>query len=211
MLKPSGHKDFEKLFLEFFSPLTVFAWQKVRDRMTAEDIVHDVFADIYENLESMTAEKLNGPYLYRAVHNRCLNEIKHQGVVARNQAAASESLHHEPLDPFEEVKQIEFEYRYNTSLEKLPPACRKIFEMSREQGMKNAAIAAELKISKRTVETQISKAIRILRKHLAKYMVIAFLLSSNFIAKGVRANNPDGVMDLDDPAIENRFTVHEKR
>jgi len=200
-IKPNIDKAFEKLFLEYFKPLTVFAWQKIQDRMLAEDVVQNVFAEIYEKMDSRSIKKLGGPYLYRAVHNRCLNEIKRRDVINRNQAAASVSLHPDPRDPFEEVRAIEFEHRYQIALEKLPPKCRKIFGMSRDEGMKNAEIAAELNLSVRTVETQISKAIRILRKWLITCMVLSLLLSSNFPEHGVRVKDRKDVITVKDSGM----------
>ena len=168
--KPYSDKDFEELFLEYFSPLTVFAWQKVNDRMMAEDIVHDVFTEIYDNRDKKSVDNIKSGYLYRAVHYRCLNEIRRRKMLSENESGILNTMHPSSDDPFEEIKNIEFEHKYYLAVKKLPPRCRMIFEMSRKEGKKNAEIAMELSLSQRTVETQISKAIRILKRLLMKYI-----------------------------------------
>lgn len=168
-------KHFEALFLEYFRPLTVYAMQYVTDQMVAEDIVHDLFMKIYENRQAHSLKTLTGSYLYRSVHNRCLNHLDHKKVRLDKNPDIQETLAHTPSDPFEIVSYIEFEHKYMQSLELLSPKCRKIFEMSRMEGKKNHEIAEELKISKRTVETQISLALKLMKKKLIKYLPVLLI------------------------------------
>jgi RNA polymerase sigma-70 factor (family 1) len=168
-------KNFEALFLEYFRPLTVYAMQFVTNQMVAEDIVHDLFIKLYENREAHSLKTLTGNYFYRSVHNRCLNQLDHKKVRLDKNPEIQESITYAPSDPFEIVSFIEFEHKFMQSLELLPPKCRKIFEMSRMEGKKNHDIADELKISKRTVETQISQALKVMKKKLIKYLPVIFI------------------------------------
>jgi RNA polymerase sigma-70 factor (ECF subfamily) len=68
-----------------------------------------------------------------------------------------------------QVALIELQNRIYKSVEDMPVQCRRIFKLNRFEGLRNEQIAEKLGISKRTVETQISKALRILRKKLADY------------------------------------------
>ena len=61
---------------------------------------------------------------------------------------------------------VELEKKIYSEIEKLPSQCRRIFKMNRFDGLSNGEIADKLKLSKRTIETQISKALRILRKNV---------------------------------------------
>ena len=72
----------------------------------------------------------------------------------------------------------ELEAQIFEEIQKLPPQCRNIFQMNRFEGRKNKDIAAELGISVRTVETQISKALKILRQNLAHLIPTILLLTS---------------------------------
>lgn len=176
---PLTDKDFEALFLEYFRPLCVFAVQFVKDQGTAEDIVHDLFLKLYEKRASHTHQTLNGNYLYRSVHNRCLNRLDHLKVVHEKQIEIKVTMNPKSSDPFEIVSYIEFEHKLLKALEQLPPKCRLIFEMSRLEGKRNEEIAGDLKLSKRTVETHISQALKIMRKKLIKYLPLLMISLCN--------------------------------
>jgi RNA polymerase sigma-70 factor (ECF subfamily) len=70
-----------------------------------------------------------------------------------------------------EINSVELQYKIHEVIEKLPPKCKRIFKMNRLEGIKNDEIALQLNLSKRTVETQISKALKILRTKLSDYML----------------------------------------
>ena len=70
-----------------------------------------------------------------------------------------------------EINSVELQYKIHEVIEELPSKCRRIFKMNRLEGLKNDEIARQLNLSKRTVETQISKALKILRTKLSDYMV----------------------------------------
>ena len=169
---PLQDKDFEALFLEYFRPLTVYARQFLKDKMVAEDLVHDLFLKLYETRENHSHKTLTGNYLYRSVHNRCINQLDHRKLRDEKDPAIQSSLNTPPEDPFKIVSYIEFEHKFLQTLEMLPKKCRKIFEMSRVEGKKNQEIADELKLSKRTVETQISQALKLMKKKLMKYLPV---------------------------------------
>jgi RNA polymerase sigma-70 factor (ECF subfamily) len=168
-------RDFENLFREYFRSLTVYAMQFVNDQGIAEDIVQDLYLNLYEKWESNQSKTLTRNYLYKSVYNRCLNYLEFQKTRVENIQAVRDSLVSNPSDPLEIVAFVEFEHKFLQILEMLSPKCRKIFEMSRIEHKKNQEIADELKLSKRTVETHITRALKIMRKKLCKYLPIALI------------------------------------
>jgi RNA polymerase sigma-70 factor (ECF subfamily) len=74
------------------------------------------------------------------------------------------------VEPFETYVLSELEALFKKSLNKLPERCREIFELSRFQGLKNREIAEMLHLSEKTVENQMTKAIRILKEELKDYL-----------------------------------------
>jgi RNA polymerase sigma-70 factor (family 1) len=164
--------EFEVLFREYFRPLTVFAKQYVKVQEVAEDIVQDLFLYLYEKEDIGEHDNSNGNYLYRMVRYRCLNHLEFQKIRNRKHPEMQTNPASNPNDPLEMVKRIELEHKYLQSLENLSPKCREVFEMSRLEGKKNQEIANELKLSKRTVETHISQALKILRKKLSDYLSV---------------------------------------
>jgi len=175
MKKAPPGREFEVLFREYIRPLTVFAKQYVKVQEVAEDIVHDLFLYLYEKEAFNPGDQSDGRFLYRLVRYRCLNHLDFQNVRNRKNPEMHSHMTSNPHDPLEMVQRIELELKYLQSLESLPPKCREVFEMSRQQGKLNREIADELKLSKRTVETHISRALKILRKKLMVYLrVILF-------------------------------------
>ena len=170
MMKAPANREFELLFREYFRPLVVFAKQYVKVQEVAEDIVQDLFLYLYEKDEFNADDYRDGRFLFKLARYRCLNQLDFQHV--RNRKNPDLQIHtaNNPFDPLELVQQIELEHKYLQSLEALSPKCREVFEMSRMKGWKNQEIADKLKLSKRTVETHISHALKILREKLMIYL-----------------------------------------
>ena len=117
-------------------------------------------------------------YLYRAVHNRCLNFLE-QGKV--RQLYVSETVkQEEPMSAAADAAgdQLELQSRITRALSKLPEQCGLIFRLSRFDEMKYAEIATHLGISVKTVENQMGKALRILREELKEYLPVLLMLYS---------------------------------
>lgn len=168
-------KNFETLFREYFRPLVVFAKQYVKVQEIAEDIVQELFLYIFEREKASEIFNIEGPFLYRLVRYRCLNHLEYQSIRKKKNPEAQLRLSTNPHDPFESVKQIELENKYLQVLEGLSPKCRRVFEMSRLEGMKNQDIADQMNLSKRTIETHITNALKTFREKMSEYLrVILF-------------------------------------
>lgn len=169
----AGHEScYNTLFNDYYLVLTVYARKFLCDTDLAREIVQDMFVRLYESrnlLNNVTSLK---GYLYRSVRNSCLNYIKMNKIHNRHKENIrldrSGSVH----DLTEEIQESELEQRIFKIVSELPDRCRQIFRMSRVEGLKNDEIAGKFNISKRTVETQISKALKILRLELASYLMI---------------------------------------
>ena len=161
---------FETLFRSHFGELCGFSTKYVGD--TAKDIVHEVFIMIWEKFDSLSADTNYKSYLFTSVRNRCLNYIrdnkKHSDLDAILEIAAA--TNDDNIETIELAEQIE------DGLDLLPEKCREIFELSRIEDLKYAAIAERLNISVKTVEGQMSKALRILRDHLSEFLIVLLIL-----------------------------------
>lgn len=169
----------EQLFNEYYSLLTVYANKFLKDLDDSREVVQDVFVKLYDKKERIKIHTSVKSHLYQSVRNACLNIIKQN---------KNRSLHHENImylngnmnyeidDVFE---QTELEYNIYKAISELPQQCQRIFRMSRFEGLDNQEIADYLDISKRTVETQISKALKNLKLKLSP--ALAFLLICWFL------------------------------
>jgi len=167
-------RGLESLFREYFSPLNLFAQKYIHDVDGSKEIVQDVFVTLWKRREEMDLSKSMKPYLFTSVHNRCLNYIRDQKKIV-----------HSPIEEMDMSRYVESRdflveeetlAEINRALSALPDKCRKIFMMSRFDGKKYREIAAELGISIKTVETQMSRALKHMKKKLAYYLSIAIIL-----------------------------------
>lgn len=159
----------EQLFRDCFRPLTVFAMHYVNDRSVAEDIVQDLFLYVYEKY---TEKKEDVPvnYLYTLVRYRCLNYLAHLKT-RQERRVDIEKSYSNPHDPLELIERIELEHSYLQAVESLPSKCRQVFRMNRFMGKTNQEISDELSLSKRTVESHISHALKIIREKLSEHLL----------------------------------------
>lgn len=157
---------FKDLFSDYYRPLSVFALKYVGDLETAREIVQDLFVQLYQNRKSLVISTSLKSYLFQAVRNKCLNHIKQQQT-QRKHLDQYQSEQKGTIDIEERILETELEHRIFKIVENLAPQCKNIFTLSRVKGLSNKEIAEKLGISKRTVETQISKALKVLRKNLS--------------------------------------------
>jgi len=163
-------QSFDGIYLEHYASLFQYAYTIVRDRVLAEEMVHQVFLKILEKNKAVTVHSSLKSYLYRSVHNECLNYIKHERVKQDHAAKADieQSLSKETSSGKMQYKELEI--RLGIAINALPEQCRTIFQLSRYEELKYAEIAVLLGISIKTVENQIGKALKRLRIQLIDYL-----------------------------------------
>lgn len=166
---------FRNLFQTYFEPLTFYANRYLKDLDSARDLVQDVMSHIYENREKLEIRESLKAFLYRSVANRSLNLLKHEEVKQRHHAIIKDRSDEHYQDG--DIEFSELQAKINRLMLSLPPECGRIFRMSRMEHMSNQEIADELNISKRTVETQISKALKVFRQAL-KLLFLDFFLQN---------------------------------
>ncbi|MCD6201051.1 MAG: RNA polymerase sigma-70 factor [Bacteroidales bacterium] len=180
----TGHFDdiaFEQLFRKYFSDLTLFALKYTGDMDTAKEIVHTVFLNLWEKKDTMDPASPVKSYLFTSVRNRCLNHLRDQRKFRKDalfditveMAAAETSSSY--------LETAELQQQINAALDQLPEKCRQVFELKRFEGLKYKDIAEDLGISVKTVEAQMSKALKILREYLQDYFVWYLLLGTEIL------------------------------
>lgn len=174
----SPRQGFEALFRLYYQALCSHALRFVYTREVAEDIVGEVFYQLWRTGSYTTIQYTYRTYLYAAVRHRAYNYLRDE--LTGNRAPES-------LDTFDEAGQAEtpqtlIEYdetfqRVERAIHALPPQCQRIFLMSRFEGRKNQEIADELGLALKTVEAHMGRALHQLRR---VFLPIALLLSGFF-------------------------------
>ena len=166
-LKTGDEGVFRQLFDKFYRPLVVFANRLLSDPDLSRSIVQDVFVMMYDKRSELNIHTSLQSHLFQSVRNRCLNVLKHNKMKREHHQRIFDSGN-ETEQPAETLEYAELERCLDAAINELPDQCRKIFKLSRYEGVTNQEIADQLQLSKRTVETQISKALKRIREELAK-------------------------------------------
>lgn len=158
---------FEHFFHTYYEQLHRYAFTIVKNNEEAEDIVQAVFAKLWEKWEDIDMQESTRAYLYKWVHNRCLNNLRHEKIRANYvvQTTAGK-IDNGNVVVESTVQEKELSKQIRDAIASLPPQCRLIFQKSRFEDKKYHEIADELRISPKTVEVQMGKALKILRNKL---------------------------------------------
>lgn len=156
----------EQLFKAFYAPLGTLVYRVVPDRAVVEDILQDVFLRVWQGVATLPAIESHRAYLTRMALNAALrHQQRAQRQVAWDEAPPAAA----PLaaDALAQLHAAEAAEAVAAALGHLPPQCRLVFELSRYEELSYQQIAEALEISPKTVENQMGKALRILRRELA--------------------------------------------
>ena len=161
-------KEYEKLFNECYVPVLRYCCTIVLDADDAEDIVQQVFVSLWQKITDNDIIRISpGAYLYKAVYNASLDYLRHKKVRQRYE---DESLINDTINDADETAGKELQKRIQDSIAQLPDQCGRIFRMNRFENLKYREIAAELNIAEKTVENQMGKALKMLKKSLKEYL-----------------------------------------
>lgn len=155
---------FESLFRLHYRALCAFAYGYVKDADRAEDLVQDLLFRLWLDREKIRITTSIKAYLYAAVRNRCLTEIKSGSRMVVLNEEADDHVQEDVLSEDDHTERIA---RVQAAIEELPEERKKVFKLSRYEGLKYHEIADRLGISVKTVENQMGKALKTLREELA--------------------------------------------
>ena len=173
----NDEKAFEALFRECFLILHEYALFYTANSKQAEDIVQDIFLKMWESRDKLIINTSLKAYLFRSVHNNCIQYLRRQSVRKKyddsHQVKLQESLIMSHLffeSGLSKLFEEEIGTLKNNAINTLPEKTRKIYILSRDKYLKNSKIAELLDITEKTVEYHISRALVALRQQLKDYI-----------------------------------------
>lgn len=158
--------SFEGLFRAYHQPLCGFAWRYVGSADIAEEIVQEVLLRVWQHRETWDVSVSAKTWLYSAVRNAAMSWLRHERVVQRRDAETISIFDRAPREADRELTDAETAAAVQAAIARLPERCRLVFTMHREQELTYGEIAVVLEISPKTVDTQMGRALKALRKHL---------------------------------------------
>ena len=174
--KEGNEPAFRQVFKTDYNRIVGFCQHFVRDKDQARSLAQDAFVKLWTN--RVKIESVNGirSFLYTSAKTDCLNYIKHQKIVSNYQDKQLHTregeLNREILESydFDQLEFTELENLINQAIGELPEKCRIVFMMSRIDGKKNSEIASELTISIKSVEADMTRALKTLKVKLSEYL-----------------------------------------
>ena len=175
-IKLDDQKAFELLFDRYWSRMYTSTYNYLRDTSLSSEIVHDVFLNIWQKRKELEIVTLKNYLTSSARYQvyKCLRERKSSSIIyVENYNDEIGAKYNN--DGEEKLVTEDFESSIHDYLFQLPKRCREIFLLSRIKQMNNDEIAAHFGISKRTVENQITTALKFLRVHLKDIALIILI------------------------------------
>jgi RNA polymerase sigma-70 factor, ECF subfamily len=178
-IKQGDSHSFELLFRRLYPKLCAYAQKFLHDTNDSKEVVQELFFNIWRNRDRIDESQSLTSYLFISTKNRCLNILE----ARKNKSKHAELLWYlyvqestENNNAFQQLVVNDVEKNLNIALEHLPKECKRIFELSRYEGLKYQEIAQRLNISIKTVETQMSRALTKLRLEMKEHLIVLFIL-----------------------------------
>jgi len=172
----------EILFKQNHGDLCRRAYTFVRDQDTAKDIVQEVFLKLWKNRDDIEWSESLRSYLYKATTHASLNYLKSHKRKQEIHTQIHLSSRLSTDETSETIHLNEIQHKVQQAIDYLPPKCKVIYLLSRQEGLRYHQIAEQLDISVKTVENQMGIALEKLRHTLRPFLTKEFLLSLIIVA-----------------------------
>jgi RNA polymerase sigma-70 factor (ECF subfamily) len=173
----TDEKSFEAFFRQNFLQYCFYCQYKFGfDIDDAKEAVHLGFIKLWERRADIEKDTPIAAYLQKIIHNNCLDFLKHEKVKLKYRNTRLDEPEHDETHSFSQVDIKLLEANIREAINNLPPQMKKVFEMSRFDGLAHAEIARRMNLSKKTVETQIGRAIKKLKEKLEIFIGGSFLI-----------------------------------
>lgn len=179
LLKEGDATAYAEIYDRYKGPLYIHAFNLLRDREEAKDILQQVFVNLWANREHLEVKSQFAGYLYTTVKNKILKFIAHQAVESKYIASLADFAANGECLTDHKVRENQLWAIIDREVASLPEKMRIAFELSRKNNMSHKEIAEQLDISEKTVKNQVNGALKVLRVKLGMFvylMLISHLL-----------------------------------
>ena len=174
-IKKGEEGAFRALFDAYFKYLLVTVTNITGDRNLARDLSQEVFLTIWKKRETLNIQSNLKAYLRRAVVNKTLNYLKSKRLDYQEPQNLPEPKVAQ-ISAQQNLEAADLQKIINEAIENLPTKCRTVFTLCRLEGLSHKEIASQLNISPKTVENQMTKALKILRLAVAPYLTTELIV-----------------------------------
>jgi RNA polymerase sigma-70 factor (ECF subfamily) len=170
-IRADDESAFDALFTAWYGKLRAYAFSVLQNEAQAEEVVQTVFCRIWEKRQKWQVHTSMKAYLYGSVYHQCMDDLRRARQMRKYQRHVWQNgIERQETPSFDKAELKELEVRLTYALSQLPDQCRAIFQLSRFGELKYREIAEQLGLSIKTVEAQVSKALKHLRDQLADFL-----------------------------------------
>ena len=175
LIKEGNKSAYERLFKEYAPKIYHFSLSYLHNVADSEELVQDVFLKIWEKREMLDQSGNLKAFIYKVAINTIYDFIRRKNVEYAFKDYVEAHADNSSTNTWHEVIYNEMQGQLNNLIEQFPEQRKKIFKMSKQEGLTNDEIAKELNLSKRTVENQLYRAIAFLKENLKNESLTALL------------------------------------
>lgn len=165
-LKDNNQQALEQLYKNYSNKIFYFSLKFLQNKVEAEDLVQTVFINLWEHRSFLDPNLPVKSYIFRSVTNLVYNCLKRRAIRSRYIEYELSRTDRQSNTTYDTVYLHDLEKSISEIVTTLPPQQQKIFKMSRNNGYSYEVIARKLDISVRTVENQIYRTLKVIRKNL---------------------------------------------
>jgi len=167
-LRDGSHKAFEAIFITYYNKTKAFIYGYIKSEADAEELTEDLFVNLWENRENIDASKSFNSYLHTIARNTAINFLKRKYL--HIEYVNNTHIPEHTSTSEEDLIAKELGLLIDDVVDKMPEQRRQIYILSRNKGLSNAEIADQLKTTKRNVESQLSLALKEIRKAISMFL-----------------------------------------
>ena len=173
-LRNGSHSAFGTLYARYKRQLTAYCYRFLKDEDEVEDVVQDIFLQLWETRDSLNTTLSFSSYLYTLAHNRMLNLIRQWNVHTHFAEKMAMNAKEATNETEETIMDNDYYALLNEMIDSLSPKQKEIFRLSRIEGLTYKEIAEKMHISVDTVQEHASLALRKIKKLLSQHADIHF-------------------------------------
>lgn len=174
LLKTEDSIAYTVIYNKYFHKLYIHALQKLNNKQEAQDIVHELFAQLWNKRKELNIQSNLIGYLYTGVRNRILDLISHQKVEQKYINSLQGFLDGNYNITDHRIREKQLTELIDRGIADLPEKMREIFELSRRKSLSHKQIASHLNLSEQTVKKQVNNALRILRTKIGTLLFLSY-------------------------------------
>lgn len=173
-LKKDDKKALTELYNAYWKPLFISSYNLLKDKELCEEIIQDIFIDLWSNREKLQIKISLNSYLYACTRYKVFSQFRKNKII-RVELFENLNKRFQYATPETKLMHQELVEQIGAIVETLPQKCKQVYKLSRTEQLSHKEIAERLNISTKTVENHITKALRVLRLSLGHTLSIELL------------------------------------